>query len=449
MDLRVLVVCENASLNFGGEAALPLHYFRFLRERGVDAWLVTHPRTATELVRRFPGESRIFYTRETTLDRLMWRLSRLLPAELAYLTTSYLSRITSQMQQRSLVRKIIATHSINLVHQPTPVSPREPSLLYDLGVPVIIGPMNGGMEYPAAFKAYRGSIHRALVRFARWSSDGLNRLMPGKRHAAILLVANKRTRDALPRNACPRVMQIVENGVDLSLWQRTTHQEPSKNCSPVATFLFLGRLVDWKAVDLLLHAFRRAAEKEPMRLLIVGDGEQRVRLEQLCRDLRIQGDEESGPGVHFLGWRDQESCAEILQSADCLILPSLKECGGAVVLEAMAMSKPVIATAWGGPADYLDESCGILVSPDSRDALIEGFADAMVRLASSPATRRLMGERGRAKVLKQYDWRLKIDQILKVYSQAVALQTRAAPVSSTGVSEELRPATATPIEEAE
>ena len=85
--------------------------------------------------------------------------------------------------------------------------------------------------------------------------------------------------------------------------------------------------------------------------------------------------------VHFAGWLAQSACAEWLRDADALVLPSLLECGGAVVLEAMSMAKPVIATAWGGPLDYHDASCGVLVIPESREAIIDGFAAAMVALA--------------------------------------------------------------------
>src|SRR5258708_39452367 len=53
-DIRVVIVAEHASLKFGGEAALPLHYFRVLRRRNVAAWLVVHERTRSELEHAFP-----------------------------------------------------------------------------------------------------------------------------------------------------------------------------------------------------------------------------------------------------------------------------------------------------------------------------------------------------------------------------------------------------------
>jgi glycosyltransferase involved in cell wall biosynthesis len=119
--------------------------------------------------------------------------------------------------------------------------------------------------------------------------------------------------------------------------------------------------------------------------------------------------------VHFLGFLSQQQCAIRLQHACALVLPSLYECGGAVVLEAMAMSRPVIATAWGGPADYLDETCGILVEPTNREALIAGFAQAMSQLLASPETCVRLGANGRARLLAHFDWEKKVDRVLEIY----------------------------------
>ena len=54
---RVLIVSEHASVKFGGEAILPWHYFRILRRRGVEAWLVVHERTRDELISLLPEEA--------------------------------------------------------------------------------------------------------------------------------------------------------------------------------------------------------------------------------------------------------------------------------------------------------------------------------------------------------------------------------------------------------
>jgi glycosyltransferase involved in cell wall biosynthesis len=416
---RVLIVSEHASARFGGEAALPLHYFRVLLRRGYDVWLITHARTRDELSQTYPGEERIVYVEDTRLHILMWQLSKRLPGQIAYFTTGFVSRVAAQLEQRKLVRSLVAAHGIDVIHQPMPVSPREPSLMYGFGVPVIIGPMNGGMEYPPGFARTRGFLERWLLRAGRLASWGLNRLMPGKHAAARLLVANERTRRALPPGLRPPVVELVENGVDVSLWNAAGATSQSiSGAVTVPTFVFLGRLVDWKAVDLLLRAFQRAAQRSAIRLLIIGDGSERARLEALAVELDMHARERTDVGrVFFAGWLSQSQCAVELRQADCLVLSSLLECGGAVVLEAMCAGKPVIATAWGGPVDYLDPSCGVLVPPDSREGLIQGFADAMVRLAAAPELRQEMGRRGREKVMRDFDWEVKVDRILALYDQ--------------------------------
>jgi glycosyltransferase involved in cell wall biosynthesis len=416
---RVLIVSEHASARFGGEAALPLHYFRVLRRRGYNVWLITHARTREELSQTFPGEQRIVYVEDTRLHILMWRLSKRLPGQIAYFTTGFVARFAAQLEQRKLVRSLVAEHGIDVIHQPMPVSPREPSLMCGFGVPVIIGPMNGGMEYPPTFARSRGLIERWLLRAGRLASWGLNRLLPGKRAAALLLVANERTRRALPPGLRAPVVELVENGVDVSLWKAgAAAAQPLTKEVAVTTFAFLGRLVDWKAVDLLLRAFQRAAQRAAIRLLIIGDGTDRAPLQELAVQLEILARERTDVGrVFFMGWLTQAQCAVELRQADCLVLSSLLECGGAVVLEAMCAAKPVIATAWGGPVDYLDPSCGVLVPPDSREGLIQGIADAMTRLAAAPELRREMGRRGLEKVMRDFDWEVKVDRVVALYDQ--------------------------------
>jgi glycosyltransferase involved in cell wall biosynthesis len=86
----------------------------------------------------------------------------------------------------------------------------------------------------------------------------------------------------------------------------------------------------------------------------------------------------------------------------------------------MAMGLPVIATRWGGPADYLDESCGVLLEPSSREAFVAALAAALVRLARSPAERRALGRAGLARVRERFDWEVKADAMLAVYRDAIA-----------------------------
>ena len=434
-SFSVLIVCDHASAKFGGEAILPLHYFRLLRNRGFEVWLVAHSRTRAELAELFPGEKRILFVEDNRLHTLLWRLGTLLPPMLAYVTTGFISRLAVQVAQRRIVRHLVATEGIDLIHQPTPVSPREPSIICDVGAPVIIGPMNGGMDYPPAFRVEQNWFKKTLLRVGVSQVGWLNRVMPGKRRAAILLVANERTRAALPKGVCDRVELLGENGVELDLWNPDP-PPASRRGTGVVTFCFVGRLVKLKAVDILLDAFAIASASVPIRLVVIGDGEERARLQRQAAALfPSRPTEGAGAPISFAGWISQSACAAELAGIDSLVMPSLRDCGGAVILEAMSMSKPVIATAWGGALDYLDDACGILVAPTSRTALIEGLAAAMVRLASSPVERAAMGHAARLKVETHYDWEVKVEDILRTYRRvlaASALPAATAVVATSG-----------------
>ena len=420
VEMRVLIVAENASFKFGGEASLPVHYYRILRERLIPTWLLVHARTRAELEALFPDDGdRITYVADSAAHRVLWRISHWLPRRLSSFTVEFVMRLMTQVTQRRLIRRIVREQHITVIHQPTPVSPKEPSMIFGMGVPVVFGPMNGGMDYPPAFRRLESRGERLLLPVLRGLASAMNALMPGKRRAAVLLVANERTRAALPEGVCRRVMCIVENGVDLSLWQAGGDADERTTTLPVR-FVFVGRLVDWKAVDLLLIAFKKGCGDAPMSLTIIGDGLERAALERLARELDILALQDGEPGrVFFAGWMSQAECAAQLRRRDALVLPSLYECGGAVVLEAMAIGIPAIATDWGGPADYLDPSCGILVSPSSREAFIEGLALALVRLARNPEERLAMGRAGRRKVVEQFDWNKKVDDVLAIYRVAI------------------------------
>ena len=410
--MKILIVAEHASLKYGGEAALPLHYFRVLRQRGIETWLIVHERTREELETLFKSDrDRLYFVSDTIWHRLLWQCSQLLPRRIADFTFGLVLRSITQINQRYLARKIVRSQKIDVVHQPILVSPKEPSFMFDLGAPVVIGPMNGGMKYPPGLSRENSLVDWGVAT-GRLFANLFNTLIPGKRRATTILVANQRTKEALPTGIAGKILEVVENGVDLSVWQ-TDLAPVAKTTSQSVKFVFVGRLVHWKAVDLLLKAFKQLSAHMPVELEIIGDGDRRWNLEALAQELNLTS-------VNFTGFLSQSECAQRLQSADVMVLPSLYECGGAVVLEAMTMGIPVIATNWGGPTDYLDESCGILVEPQPPDLFVLDLANAMLKLAKSPTLRQSMGKAGHQRILERFDWEVKVDTMLDLYQEAIA-----------------------------
>ncbi|MEK7264625.1 MAG: glycosyltransferase family 4 protein [Pseudomonadota bacterium] len=406
--MRVLIVANNISMRMGGEAVLPYHYVREMKEMGVDFHALAHARVRDELKNsELWEEGRFHFVEDAAIEKAVNQMSALAPPAIRdRVFMSAISAITGARIARR-VRRLAVEKNIDIIHQPTPVSPKFPSFLANMPAPVVIGPMNGGMSFPPAFEKAYAQGSTGAVGAARALSGVFNRLIPGKLSAARILVANERTLSALPSVIDrSRVVLLQENGVDLKIWEGAASQKPQ---APV--FVFVGRLVWLKGVDLLFEAFRKAPSNA--RLLIIGDGPERARLEALAADPAFGG------RIEFLGFKPQTEIRDILAGATALLLPSLHECGGAVILEAFACRTTAIATDWGGPKEYVTPETGILVPPEGREAFISGLAAAMTKLSKDKALAARLGEAAHAHVIANFSWRAKALQMIDIYKSAL------------------------------
>jgi glycosyltransferase involved in cell wall biosynthesis len=411
---KVLLVAEHASATFGGEALIPLQYFKRLREIGVDVHLLVHERTRKELCEAFPLDlDRLHFVADSFVNIWCHKIGRFMPDRLAVFTLGAFSHLDTQVRQRRLARMLVRDHGFDLVHEPIPVSPKLPSLMFGVAAPVVIGPMNGGMDYPPNYSLV-GWFEQFVIVSLRASAALWNTVLPGKRRAALLLVANKRTHSALPAGLQhKRVLELVENGVDLDLFR------PKSTVGGRGKFriLYVGRLVDWKRVDLLVDACARLIGNVEFELDLVGDGPLRGSLMEQARRLLLMNH------IRFRGRLAQSAAAELLRDADVMVLPSMRECGGAVVLEAMASGVPVIATDWGGPADYITEETGTLIAPATPAVFVSELSKALLWMARHPSERAKMGEAARQRVSALYDWRVKTRMLLNIYEDLLMTDT--------------------------
>jgi glycosyltransferase involved in cell wall biosynthesis len=403
----VLIVAHYASERGGGEGSIPLRLFGRLRQRGVETWLLTHLSARDELSQLVPpAESgRVIYASGTRGLGPVFTVGKRLPAgprTVAWAVT----QLERQVAMVPVVRRLVGELEIDVVHQP----------LTRLGAAVVMGPLNGGMELPPSFRN-RDSRLYALTKAARPAAAAvLNGLMRGRRHADMVLVANERTRALLPRSVRNRAAELSDIGVVLDSWRVRNELPMSTDAaagSGATRFLFVGRLVSLKGVDILLDAFALVRERVPAFLEIVGDGPQRA-------SLAAQAARTGRGAVSFTGWLGPEECARRIRTCDVYVSPSLQEAGGIAVLEAMASAKPVIATAWGGHLASVDETVGVLVDVSSRAAVVRELADAMVRLARDPGLRSRLGIAGRRRVEERYDWDVIVDRTLHVYDEVCA-----------------------------
>jgi glycosyltransferase involved in cell wall biosynthesis len=410
--MRILIVASNISPHMGGEAVLPWHYIRELAARGHEVHAATHARVReTLLTGPLAGAATYHFVEDSFLEKLFHRLGQIAPAALRDAVFNTLVAFVTLSRLGAKTRELAAAYDFDVIHQPTPVSPLFPSFTYGVSAPVVIGPMNGGMSFPPAFRREYSKGADAFVNLGRAFGGLLNRIAPGKRKASKILAANERTRNALPKTiSASSIQMLVDNGVDLSLWT------PSKSSRPAPpVFVFVGRLILLKGADMLIEAFGNV--ENDARLVIIGDGPEKTRLETLAT--------EHAPGrVAFTGFLSQPEIRDRLAESTALILPSLRDCGGAVILEAFACGAPAIAVDWGGPQDYVTPETGILIEPRSRDYVVNELATSMTALVADRARAETMGRRARDHVEAHYGWAAKADAIEAVYRDVCAKTDR-------------------------
>jgi glycosyltransferase involved in cell wall biosynthesis len=163
-------------------------------------------------------------------------------------------------------------------------------------------------------------------------------------------------------------------------------------------FLYVGRYTAVKRLPLLIRAHASAVERlgKPAPLVLVGGHPGEWEGEHPLATARRVGNRQ----VFLAGWRPHEELPRALNAADALVLPSVAEAFGLVLVEAMACGLPVIACRAHGPAAIVaDGSTGWLVPPDDEQALV----DALLAAASDPEERRARGDRARAES-RRYSW---------------------------------------------
>lgn len=168
----------------------------------------------------------------------------------------------------------------------------------------------------------------------------------------------------------------------------------------------VGRLIALKRIDQLIHAL---ADCPAAGLVIVGDGPERNRLENLVHDLAL--DER----VFFAGQRARADTLALMAACDLLVLNSSHEGFPHVALEAMSLGLPVVATAVGGTPELIrDGENGVLLSPQPNGALSETLS----RLLCAPTERARLASAGRRSV-EQFSYAAMIEQTEAVLQQAV------------------------------
>jgi len=207
----------------------------------------------------------------------------------------------------------------------------------------------------------------------------------------------------------PGEISVIPNGINLKKFERISRESARRELEIEQgdkVVLFVGTLRQIKGADYLVTAMQYILRAEPRsRLILVGDGAERQKLEHLVSDLHLSA------RVSFVGKIQNEQIPTFMIASDVFVLPSLSEGLPVVVLEALAAALPIVATSVGGvPSIVADGINGFLIK--SRD--VGQIADKVLLLLSDPELRHRMSENNK-KEAQQYTWNNVVDELEKIY----------------------------------
>lgn len=412
--IRVLVIAEAANPEWTSVPLVGWNLYHALA-KVADVHLVTQVRNVPALLRKGLIEGRDFTAldNETVAAPLYGLAGRLLGKEswTALTAFSSLAYYSFEWKLWRIFGDRLAAREFDVVHRITPLSPTAQSLiarkLGRLGIPFVLGPLNGGIPWPKEFRQ-RQYAEKEYLSHVR----SLYRLMPFYRstlkHSAAIISGSTFTQSQLPAWVQSKSIFIPENGVDLGV----LGPERSSRAALPLRGAFVGRLVPYKGADVLLEAARPFLEEGRLKLDIIGDGPQKSLLAEKAKSWGVE------ERVVLHGWVQHADVGERLRQCDFLALPSVREFGGGVVVEAMSLGLAPIVADYGGPADLVDDTNGFRVPFTDELSLIAGFRSAVAKALTAPDQLDVLGSAARTKATKALTWDAKAAQILAIY-QAV------------------------------
>jgi teichuronic acid biosynthesis glycosyltransferase TuaC len=213
-------------------------------------------------------------------------------------------------------------------------------------------------------------------------------------------------------------ISVVYNGVDSSLFAPafipafTPTPTPSGDAASAdLTILSVGNLIPIKGHELLLRSVAEITPAHPqVQCRIIGDGPERIRLQELARQLRIDD------RVHFLGRRPRAEVAAAMRECALFALPSSYEGLGCVYLEAMSAERPAIACRGQGIEEIIRHGeNGWLVEPKD----LSGLTNALHALLSDRLLREKLGRNGRQTILQGHTLAHQAERLMTIYRESL------------------------------
>lgn len=405
---RVLFLASDCNPQWHSLPALIAEYFLSLQEYA-DFTLVTHIRNRSSLDAWLPPEVEVVYLDTEKIADPFWRLTQKITGDpnkgmTLQVALSYPGNIYFEYCVWQRFKHALRAGEYDLVHRASPMSPTIPSPMAKWSpVPFVIGPVLGGLPWPAQFK---GEMRRE----GEWMNyfRVAHRLMPyyyaTYKYAAAIMAGYAHTVGDIPKRDHARVVEFSEGGIHPTDFPLVEKPDNDK-----AMVLFVGRLVPFKQPEVLIRCFERSAVLQKHRLVIVGDGPELPRLRSAVEKAGLQG------LVELTGALPIERVRALMVEADIFAFPSVREQGGGVLTMASMSRTPCVVVDYGGPAVRVPSGCGIKIPLGSVEQIIQGFTQALETLVNDRQATRTLGEAAREFTQKFYSWQWKARKTREIY----------------------------------
>lgn len=301
----------------------------------------------------------------------------------------------------------------DIVHRVTPLSPTANSPIASrcakAEVPFVVGPLNGGVPWPKGFDSERRR-EREWLSYVR----GAYKLVPARRRtlksASAILTGSRFTASEIPEEFRQKCVYVPENGIETGRFNITASQDlvsPLRAC-------FVGRLVPYKGADMLIEAAANLLGAGRLHLDIVGDGPM---MSDLRKQVQNAGLEKS---VTFHGWIEHHAVQSVVARSNLMTFPSIREFGGGVVLEAMALGVVPVIVDYAGPGELVDDTVGFKVPIGTRAEIVRNFRSLLERIVDNPSSLPELSKQAQRRVQEKFEWSMKARQIRDIYDWVLA-----------------------------
>ena len=328
--------------------------------------------------------------------------------------------IRFELRQQRIARRLRHRFPFDYVHRITPSAIQEPTWAGRLGKPLIIGPIIAADAPPLAFarllnrpvsppkgprwrpSRVAGRIYRTIVTRAEHEQFYLHQ-------ARRILVGTRTALRHVPEHLREKCRLVTYSGVEHEVFAPPT----ARPVTNTLRLLFVGRVIPYKGVELLLRAVEIAARRCSIKLDIVGGADPVYKnfLLRLIQELRL------GSLVNFLAPVPRDQLPYLYQQADVFCFPTLCDTYGIALLEAMSCGCAVLVSDVAGAGEIVNGENGLKVRLNTPDQYIREYAEKIVALAQNHELRAGLGETARRYILREHDWGRIGEQVLAVYDE--------------------------------